>query len=751
MNRTSNLFKGLSLGVASIMTFGFLTSISNVFASTGDFSSDFVAAAPYSYNHLTGGGAFDDRTIGKSADVVESLEAGDFKSYDVVTFFHQIKVADAPTKSNDSPQTIEIDYSFLADATGTSGAGFSKIIGFSVNRGTIPDLMEIDQIDQGNIEVTPDSSVTAVGNPAGTMSGELFTSKSVLKLTLKLDGLEYGETIIVRVDAEIRFKPGANPTGNIAASVDAMRLVAINGTTPVTRRNAIPTGAQTVPFKLNDYSLPLIAIDKTTQGWNGTATVWADGVIIKTGNTVKWRYAVTNPGTLPLTNVIVKDDNGTSSNLLDDFTVTGPLSGDTDSDGKLDNGETWIYEYTSPDGAVLGNYNNVATATGSDGTRTTDPATDPSNYFGVDSRIQVVKTTKGWKGMVEDFADAVFTQSGTSVQWRYVVTNLGNVPLSNVEVWDDNGTTVTSDDFKITSTPTGDTNSDGKLDLTETWTYLYTEADSAIVGAYANIGTAKGKYLGSFATEDTDPSSYFGVDSQLRIEKTTRDARVVNGGAYMDDAKLVAGQTVKWKYVVTNPGNYPISGVTITDDNGTAAAADDFELTISDLFSGDTNNNGKLDPDTDPAAGYQGETWIFYKTSSPAVSGAYSNTATVEGTGLGIGLARDEDTSNYTGYNISIRVTKVLTAGPFASTQYPTYKIENTSTAGTPDDFKVTARIYDKKLGIDQTVELLAGEFKNITLGTPAPANTEQPYVDASITIIDDEATAETIHFYGEP
>lgn len=63
----------------------------------------------------------------------------------------------------------------------------------------------------------------------------------------------------------------------------------------------------------------------------------------------------------------------------------------------------------------------------------------------------------------------------------------------------------------------------------------------------------------------------------------------------------------------------------------------------------------------------------------------------------------------------------------------------------------VTAKIYDKKLGIDQTVELLAGEFENITLGTPVPANTEQPYVDASITIFDDEATAETIHFYGEP
>ena len=352
--------------------------------------------------------------------------------------------------------------------------------------------------------------------------------------------------------------------------------------------------------------------------------------------------------------------------------------------------------------------------------------------------------------MVEAYDDDVYIQSGTTVKWRYVVTNPGNVPLSNVEVWDNNGTTTTSDDFQITSTPTGDTDGDGKLDLTETWTYLYEEADSAIIGAYTNLGTATGKYLGSFTAQDTDPSNYTGVDSQLRIQKTTRDARVVNNGAYMDDAKLVAGQTVMWKYAVTNPGNYPMSGVTITDDNGTPSeTADDFSPTYS---SGDTDGDGKLDPDTNPAEGYQGETWIYYQTSSTAaVSGTYSNTAAVEGTGLGIGLAQDDDTSNYTGYNISIRVTKVFTAGPFANTQYPTYKIENTSSEGTPDDFMVTAKIYDKKLGIDQTVELLAGEFENITLGTPVPANTEQPYVDASLIIFDDEATAETIHFYGEP
>jgi hypothetical protein len=38
-----------------------------------------TAAAPYTYNHQTGGGAYNDGTIGKDEDRVNSLEGGDFR------------------------------------------------------------------------------------------------------------------------------------------------------------------------------------------------------------------------------------------------------------------------------------------------------------------------------------------------------------------------------------------------------------------------------------------------------------------------------------------------------------------------------------------------------------------------------------------------------------------------------------------------------------------------------------------------
>ena len=46
----------------------------------GDFSTDFTAAAPLTYDHTTGGGAYNERDVGRDKDIVESLEGGDFEA-----------------------------------------------------------------------------------------------------------------------------------------------------------------------------------------------------------------------------------------------------------------------------------------------------------------------------------------------------------------------------------------------------------------------------------------------------------------------------------------------------------------------------------------------------------------------------------------------------------------------------------------------------------------------------------------------
>jgi hypothetical protein len=86
-------------------------------------------------------------------------------------------------------------------------------------------------------------------------------------------------------------------------------------------------------------------------------------------------YLVTNPGNaaIDMSDVAVRDDNGTPEDTSDDFEAWPVLSGshnvgDGDDDGWLDVGETWRYEYrTTASGAA--HRSEV----------TVDPAGDPSD------------------------------------------------------------------------------------------------------------------------------------------------------------------------------------------------------------------------------------------------------------------------------------------------------------------------------------------------------------------------------------
>ncbi len=100
-------------------------------AAGGDFSNiDFAAAAPFTYDHATGGGAYNDRTVGKHDDITEQLEGGEFACGDVVSFLSHVDVDPAAVDPN---QTIDLDYRFLGDSTGQSGAAQSEIVGVRVN------------------------------------------------------------------------------------------------------------------------------------------------------------------------------------------------------------------------------------------------------------------------------------------------------------------------------------------------------------------------------------------------------------------------------------------------------------------------------------------------------------------------------------------------------------------------------------------------------------------------------------------
>jgi hypothetical protein len=201
----------------------------------GDFNIDFVASEPFSYDHETGGGIFDDRTIG--TDVVESLEGGDFECGDVVTYLAQIVVEDNP--ADNFAQTIHLDFSFLANTTGQAGAAHGEIIDVYINEpGVVEDLYG-NTTDPGHIENGNSSIENVIWSY--TTTPELFQNSSEILLNFDVTGLEAGEKVVVRIDTRLECEPGSTPTGNLQAK--------FSGAETSPDGDAVPQGAQTIPFK----------------------------------------------------------------------------------------------------------------------------------------------------------------------------------------------------------------------------------------------------------------------------------------------------------------------------------------------------------------------------------------------------------------------------------------------------------------------------------------------------------------------
>ena len=249
-----------------------------------------------------------------------------------------------------------------------------------------------------------------------------------------------------------------------------------------------------------DVRLPqrqAIAIDKVTA--DGMAS--GDGLTILKGESIRWIYTVTNPGNVSLYPVAVSDDQPGVNPVYQ--------TGDSDGDGRLDPEETWIFAAGGT--AVAGDYRNTGTVTGGfrdpAGAPQTVSALDGSGYFGAEPGIRINKVTVygGTEG------DGLHIPSGAALEWKYSVTNTGNVPLAGVVVKDDNGTVAnTTDDFFANYF--GGDDGDGVFEVGETW--IFKASGVSLGGEYTNIGTATGNFtddaghIGLASAQDS--SSYIG-------------------------------------------------------------------------------------------------------------------------------------------------------------------------------------------------------------------------------------------------
>ncbi len=385
----------------------------------------------------------------------------------------------------------------------------------------------------------------------------------------------------------------------------------LDATGSFTNLNVFDT-AQTAPVTSNTVTTP---VTRTPSFTNVKAQSGGSNPVTLPGQTITYSITIANTGNQTLTTPTVVSDTFQLGGVARTLTSAPAYSsGDTDSDGAIDVGETWIYaaSYTvvQADLDATGSFTNllvfdtVQTAPVTSNTVTTPVTRSPS--------FTNVKAQSGGPSPI--------TAAGQVITYSITIDNTGNQTLT--------APVVVSDTFQLggaartlTSGPSyasGDTDSDGAIDTTEIWIYSanYTVPQSDIdgTGSYTNVNV--------FDTAQTAP-----VTSNTVTTNVTRTATFTNVKAQSSGPSPVtaAGQVIGYSITIANTGNQSLTGLSISDTFQLGGSAR--TLTSGPAYSsGDTDSDGTIDV---------GETWIYAASYSVPQAdidgtGSYTNNATFD-------------------------------------------------------------------------------------------------------------------------
>jgi LPXTG-site transpeptidase (sortase) family protein len=268
-------------------------------------------------------------------------------------------------------------------------------------------------------------------------------------------------------------------------------------------------------------------------------TNWLDRVTLTAGEPVYFKISVSNTGNVPLSGISILDNQ---------CTLEGP-TGDTNTDENLDVTEIW--EYTCSINAQAGSHTNTASANSNETTRDESSA----EYFGNDADLSIQKKVSSDNS---SWQDDISINIGSAVYYQIALTNTGNIPLTNVNVIDNNCSL---------NSPTGDANTNSQLDTDETW--IYTCSVTAESGEHTNTATVTSDQ----SSQKDESAKYFGQDADLTIEKD----------ADLTDVS-VQGEVITYTIRVSNIGNVNLKSLNVTDPLVSG-------LDCDDSTPGDQNTN----------------------------------------------------------------------------------------------------------------------------------------------------------------
>jgi uncharacterized repeat protein (TIGR01451 family) len=305
--------------------------------------------------------------------------------------------------------------------------------------------LTVTKIVVGGTKVVSDFPLFIDGN--GVVSGIVNTTSIGLHTISETSSPNY--TSVIAGDCA--------PNGTITLAPGDIKICTITNTyvAPASSGGGGGGGGYTVPVP------PLIDVVKVP-----------DPLALPAGpGLVTYTYTLRNIGTVPVSNITMVDNNCSPVKYV---------SGDTNGDSKLDTTETWTYTcFTTLTKTTM----NTVVATGwANGISATSIA-NATVVVGASVVPPLIHVTKIPSPL------ALLAGSG-KVTYTEKITNPGTVALSNVKISDNE-----CSPMKYVS---GDTNSDSKLDPTETWTYT---CSTNLTKTTTNTATVSGEANGLTATD----------------------------------------------------------------------------------------------------------------------------------------------------------------------------------------------------------------------------------------------------------
>ena len=447
---------------------------------------------------------------------------------------------------------------------------------------------------QINVTNTGNSSLTNV-----TVTDSLLGNLTDPVESLNSDGiLEVEETWTYSgnytvTQADIDSNGGGDGFINNTATVDCDQLDQKSDS------EAVPIGGK-----------PDCIIDKVVTDVSGKGP---EGNVTKPGDVISYQINVTNTGNVNLTNVNVTDT------LIEN--LTGPVES-LNNDGVLEVGETWTYTETYTvtledmisNGGGDGFINNTATVDCDQLEPESDSEAVPIGKEPVEEIpgciIDKVVTDVDGKG-----SEGTVTAAGEIITYQVIVTNTGNVNLTNI--------TVTDTLIENLNGPAESLNNDGVLEVVENWTYTgnYTVTQEDIDSNCGGDG-----FINNTATVDCDHLEPISDSAEVPIGEPVQekpDYCIYKSAVGIDEAGDCIinepGDIIEYQIMVENGGDVDLTGVTVSDPMITLTGP-----------TGDDAEQGILNP---------GEIWKYcgnYTVTQEDIDsngqgdGCIENTATVD-------------------------------------------------------------------------------------------------------------------------